>query len=154
MPPLAAKLLHLCTGPNPATPLATDIGLLILRLWAGGVMAFAHGIPKVGKLGEDPIQFADPLGLGPTLSLICTIITELIGGILIALGLLTRAAAIALTFTFLVVVFVVKAGQGFQAAELGAAFLTMYIILIMTGPGRLSLDAWLGKKSSTTDTAL
>ena len=133
-------ILHLITGPVVANKLSTDIGLLILRLWAGGVMALAHGVPKAGKLSEDPIQFPDPLGIGTTLSLWGTVATELVGGILIALGLLTRAATAGLLFTFLVVVFVVKWSKGFSEMELGATFLVMYIILLCTGPGRLSLD--------------
>lgn len=144
------KLLHWMTGPfDPEhTSKLPDIGLLLLRLWAGGVMAIAHGIPKIERLGGDPIQFADPLGIGPTLSLICTIMTELIGGALLALGLLTRAAAAALVFTFLVVVFIVKIDQGFSKMELGAAFLTMYVVVLFTGPGRYSLDALLLKRSA------
>ena len=83
-------ILHLITGPVVANKLSTDIGLLILRLWAGGVMALAHGVPKAGKLSEDPIHFPYPLCIGTTLSLWGTVATELVGGILIALGLLTR----------------------------------------------------------------
>jgi putative oxidoreductase len=126
----------------------TDLALLLLRLWAGGVMAVAHGWPKLGRLSDDPIQFADPLGIGPTLSLVCTILTELVGGALIALGLLTRAATLSLVFTFIVIVFVVKWGDGFKALELGATFLVMYVILALMGPGRWSLDHKIFVRSS------
>src|SRR5690606_18239004 len=69
--------------PSPTTPLppmqlqpktaATlrHIGLLLLRVVAGGFMLWRHGIPKIGRLFSDPIEFADPIGLGvvPSLSL-------------------------------------------------------------------------------------
>ena len=141
------RVIALLSGSTASAGRIHDIGLLVLRLWAGGVMALAHGIPKFGKLGDDPIQFADPLGLGPTLSLICTVLTELVGGLLIAFGFLTRAAVISLVFTFLVVVFIVKFDQGFKEMELGASFLIMYVVLLLTGPGRYSVDHALLKKA-------
>jgi putative oxidoreductase len=145
------KILNLMGGaaaPSGAQTLVGDVGLLVLRLWAGGVMALAHGFPKIDRLSQDPIQFADPLGIGVTASLVCTILTELVGGALIALGLLTRAATISLVFTFLVVVFVVKWGKGFGEMELGATFLAMYVILLLTGPGRLSLDYLISSRKA------
>lgn len=152
--PLSFIRVHaLLSGPVLTSNRLHDAGLLVLRLWAGGVMALAHGLPKLGKLGDDPIQFADPLGLGPGLSLLCTVLTEFVGGILLACGLLTRAAAGALLFTFVVVVFVVKFDEGFKAMELGAAFLTLYVALLLLGPGRWSLDHLIRSRAAGSQSA-
>src|SRR5690606_7023717 len=53
-----------------------DLSLLILRLAGGGFM-LTHGIGKFFKLfGNEPIQFADPLGVGITASLALTVFAE------------------------------------------------------------------------------
>ncbi|HSF52742.1 MAG TPA: DoxX family membrane protein, partial [Algoriphagus sp.] len=53
-----------------------DLVLLIIRLGAGGMM-LTHGIPKIGRLlGEGPVKFADPFGLGQEISLVMAIIAE------------------------------------------------------------------------------
>ena len=38
-----------------------DLALLLMRLGFGGLM-LTHGIPKLTKLGDSPIEFADPIG--------------------------------------------------------------------------------------------
>ena len=141
-------ILNLLAGGDANSPASWrwSLGLLLLRLWAGGAMALAHGVPKINKLmagGE--IQFPDPLGIGATASLVCTILTEFVAGLMVAAGFLTRAATLALVFTFVVVVFVIKFGDGFKAMELGATYLAMYLILLCTGPGRWSVDRFLLK---------
>ena len=50
--------------------LQNDIGLLLLRIVAGGAM-LTHGYPKLVKLfGDGPIQFADPIGIGVMICLL------------------------------------------------------------------------------------
>src|SRR5690606_17835675 len=74
-----------------ATPSHPNVALLLLRLWFGGALALAHGLPKLGKLE----RFVDSVaGHGvplPTLSAGFAVTSELIGGLLLALGLFTRA---------------------------------------------------------------
>ena len=45
-----------------------DWGLLILRL-VGGSFMLTHGYPKLMKVISGDFGFADPFGLGPTVSL-------------------------------------------------------------------------------------
>ena len=127
--------------------LTLDIGLLVLRLAVGLTMAFAHGLGKVQKLfGEGPIKWADPLGLGPGLSLALAGGAEFFGALLVAVGLFTRAAAVPLAFTMLVAVFIVHGDDPFKKQELGLIYLCGYVALVLTGPGRLSLDELLAKR--------
>lgn len=118
-----------------------DIGLLALRLWFGGAMLLAHGIGKIGRLGQDPVQFADPLGLGPTVSLLLTIGAEAVCATLVLVGLLTRWATIPLIITMLVAAFVVHWSDPFSKKELALAYLSGYVAICFLGAGRFSLDA-------------
>ncbi|MEP2131400.1 MAG: DoxX family protein, partial [Algoriphagus sp.] len=67
-------------------PVLEDIGLLVLRLGAGGMM-LTHGYPKLLRLfGDEPIKFMDFLGVGPVVSLSLAVFAEFICAILIILG--------------------------------------------------------------------
>ncbi len=117
-----------------------DIGLLVLRLWFGLVMAFAHGLPKL----ENPDKITGFLTMlelpAPSVMAWLAIAAELVGGILLALGLLTRVAAFGLIVTMLVAAFVAHADDPFQKMEFALAYGVAGLALLITGPGRLSLD--------------
>lgn len=128
-------------GPVPS------IGLLVLRLGTGLSMALAHGWPKLTRLlGDDPIRFADPFGLGPTPSLALATFGELACGLLLALGLGTRLAAIPFAFTMLVAIFHVHWDDPWSDKEHPFLFLVPAIVLAITGPGRYSLDHLIARR--------
>lgn len=117
-----------------------NFSLLILRLVAG-VFMLTHGAGKFTKLfGDEPIQFADPIGVGVTASLALTVFSEVLCSILLILGFKTRLAAIPLLITMLVAAFIVHANDGFGKQELPLFYSTVYFILIFTGAGKFSLD--------------
>lgn len=127
----------------------TDLGLLVLRLWFGGVMLVAHGIPKLGRLSASPIEFPDPLGVGPFVSLLLTLFAEIACAGAVALGLVTRFAAVPLIITMVVAGLVVHGDDGFKRQELALTYLAGYLAILLTGPGRLSLDRLLGGGNRT-----
>jgi putative oxidoreductase len=116
-----------------------DLALLILRLGFGGLM-LTHGIPKLAKLGESPIEFADPIGVGSTLSLILTLIGEVVAPILIIIGLKTKLAAIPAAITMAVAAFVVHLNDDIATKEKALLYLTGYIVIFLAGPGKFSID--------------
>lgn len=124
-----------------------DLGLLILRIGAGGLM-LTHGFPKLLKLfGGEEIVFADPIGLGQGTTLALAVFAEFICAILVIIGLGTRLAVIPLIITMFTAGFVIHAADPFQRKELAIIYLSMYIVLLITGAGKHSLDYhWLKKK--------
>lgn len=123
-----------------------DLVLLLLRLAFGGLMAINHGWSKFSKLlAGGPYEWADPLGMGPGLSLGLASFAEFICALLLVLGLFTRLATIPLIITMLVAAFVVHIDDGFQKMEHAILFLVPYVCLLIAGPGWYSFDAQFRK---------
>ncbi|MGW4288204.1 DoxX family protein [Streptomyces sp. NPDC004673] len=129
-----------------------DVGLLLLRLSTGGVLA-AHGAQKLfGWFGghglEGTGQFMESVGFAPgKASATAAGAAEAGGGVLLALGLATPAAGAAAAGAMAGAA-ALHVPNGFFAQEGGyeyAASLGLAAVgLAVTGPGRLSLDHLLG----------
>lgn len=117
-----------------------DLGLLILRLWFGLQMALAHGLGKMIKIFSGNFEFGDPIGIGPVASLILAGSAEFFGGLLIALGFFTRIATLPYIFTMLVAAFIVNWPGGWGKMEVPLHYAVAAIVILITGPGRYSLD--------------
>ncbi len=116
-----------------------NVALLIMRIGIALLM-FTHGIPKIGKLAEEPVQFMNFLGLGATVSLCLAIFSEVICSLSIMAGLGTRVAVIPPAITMLVAVFHVHIADPFVKQEMGLHYLLTYAVLFIMGSGRYSLD--------------
>lgn len=126
---------------NQSKDVRTDIALLLLRIAGGGFMAINHGYGKLLKLfGDEPIKFMDFLGLGPKFSLALAVLAEFVASILIVLGLFTRLSTIPATFTMLIAAFVAHGADPFKRKESALMFLIMYIVILLMGAGKYSLD--------------
>lgn len=114
-------------------------GLLFLRLTFSGMM-LTHGIPKLLNLIQGDIQFGDPIGLGPTVSLILAVIGEAICPLLIILGLKTRIAAIPTIITMAIAAFIVHGSDPLGTKEMALLYLFGFTAIALLGSGRFSLD--------------
>lgn len=128
-----------------AVPSSTDLGLLVLRLWVGLSMAGLHGAAKFQQILAGSAEFGDPIGLGPRLSLLLAGSAEFLASLLLVIGLATRWAAGALAFTMGVAFLVAHGAKltGEGNGEKAFVFLGCYVVLLLTGAGRFSLDARL-----------
>lgn len=125
----------------------TDLGLLILRLSVGTLM-LTHGLPKLTSFNQivSDGNFIPILG-SVTLGLALTVMAEFFMSLFLMAGFLTRLSTIPLIVTMLVAVFVAHANDPFAVKEHALLFLFPYITLLMSGPGRFSLDYLLLKKN-------
>jgi len=122
-------------------------GLLILRLGFGLMMAFGHGLGKLTGFGERATEFSDPLGVGSTMSMALVVFAEFFCSLAVVLGFATRAAVVPLAITMLVAVLVIHGDDPWKKQEFAMLYLVPYLTLLLTGPGRYSLDQVLfGKK--------
>jgi putative oxidoreductase len=72
---------------------------------------------------------------------------ELVGGILLAVGLFTRYLGVLFTVEFIVATWVqwVQIGNGYMGSRLDTMILVTAIVMATHGAGRFSLDAKLGR---------
>lgn len=120
--------------------LLRNLGLLLLRI-APSIMLLTHGISKFQKLiGGGEIKFGDPLGVGPVPSLILAIIGEVVCPLLLIIGFKTRWAAIPSALTMATAAFIVHASDPFGVKEKSLLFLSFFIVIILLGPGKYSVD--------------
>ena len=116
-----------------------DFGLLLMRIGFSAGM-ITHGYGKFLKVTRGNFEFGDPIGIGPTLSLILTVIAEFIAPILIILGWKTRIASLFPTITMIVAFFIVHDGDPFSRKEKAFVYLIAFLTIYLTGPGKYSLD--------------
>lgn len=123
-----------------------DLGLLIFRVFIGLSMALAHGLGKIPP-SEQLIEGVGAMGFPlPVVFAWSASLAELVGGLLIALGLFTRPAALFLGFTMAVAAFGAHGADPFQKQELSLLYLASCALFIFSGAGSLSLDKILRKK--------
>ncbi|CAL1517109.1 DoxX family protein [Chitinophaga sp. MM2321] len=127
---------------------AVNFSMLVLRLVSGGLLML-HGWPKLVNFAAKMNSFPDPLGVGHKISLGMVVFAEFFCSIFIMLGLMTRLATIPVMICMCVVIFSIHgqdtAALNFGKIELPMLFLTSFIVLFFTGPGRFSIDGALGK---------
>ncbi len=128
--------------------LFSDLGLLLLRLFFGGIMLFGHGWGKLTGFGQIAGGFPDPLGVGSTLSLSLTVFAEFFCSLALIFGFMTRLASLPLIVTMLVAVFVIHIDDPFGKQELALLYLGAYFTLFLAGPGRFAVDARLSDKNA------
>jgi putative oxidoreductase len=129
------------------------LAVLILRLFLGFAFMM-HGSQKLlGAFGGSGIAgvsgMLGKMGLEPANILAWVLsITEFVGGIGVLLGFLTRFWAAGLVIDMGVAVAKVHLPNGFFAAkngfELPLAFGVMALVILLTGPGSLSVDRATG----------
>lgn len=121
-------------------PIATDVGLLAIRLWFGISMLVLHGWGKWGKLDTFAAGLADQGYPIPEVMAVLAALSESLGGLLVALGLLTRPAALTMLVTMLVAVFVAHGDDGMKKQELPLTYAVIALGIVAAGAGRFSLD--------------
>lgn len=120
-----------------------DLGLLLLRLFAGLSLALAHGLGKIPPSerflgGVAEMGFPLPMVFGWAAGL-----SEFVGGIMVALGLFTRPAAFFIAVTMCVAAFIRQPGDPFSEIELALLYGIVAVTLLLVGAGRYSLDGHL-----------
>lgn len=118
--------------------------LSALRVMSG-LLFLQHGTTKYLNFPVSPMNNASPLTLGGLAG-----IFELIGGVLLVLGLFTRPVAFVLSGLMAAAYFIAHAPQGFfpllNGGELAALYCFVFLYLAAAGGGAWSLDRLRGRE--------
>ena len=121
-----------------------DTVYCIMRLMVGLLFA-CHGGQKL--LGFPPGGHGSPQGI-----MLLGAGIELVGGFLIAFGLITRIAAFLASGMMAAAYFMAHAHGGFfpivNKGELAVVYCFVFLFIFFYGPGRWSIDALIGRRSS------
>lgn len=123
-----------------SAPINRDLGLLIMRIACGGMMALFHGWPKLQSFFDRMDSFPDPLHLSSPVSLTLTVLAEFVCGMLICLGVFTRISGILMAITMCVAAFIVHAGDPIADRELALFYLAGSMLIVLNGSGKYSLN--------------
>ena len=130
-----------------------DLGLLIGRV-AIGICFVVHALGKLGVVGPGNmagfVEWLRDLGVpAPEVQARMAMLSELVGGTLLALGLFTRPACLVLIGTMVVAGLIGHKGGGYlitndpPGREYTINLAVICLVFALIGPGALSLDATL-----------
>ena len=134
--------------------MSASLGLLVLRLVAGASLAM-HGWAKLheplhSEFFEGVSHMGAPFESAPKLFAYASVAAELGGGILLAVGGLTRLAAFLLLCNFAVAIWKVHLHDPYiPKMEPAAIYAAIAFAFLLAGAGRISVDGILfckGKK--------
>ncbi len=139
------------------------LGRLLARLFVGG-MFIGHGTQKLfGWFGGPGIEgttgMMDSLGLAPARqNAYAASLSETVGGVGIALGAFTPAAAAALIGTMTTAIRTVHLKNGFWAQgggyEYNLTIIAALLLIVDGGPGSFSVDSALGIEETGAGVAI
>ena len=141
-------------GLRPITDGLAEPAYALARLVAGAFLV-PHGAWKLfsftGGTHAEMVDYFVSLNLQPAELLVDLVgVVEFFGGILIALGLLSRPAAALAAISTGVAAFYVHLPLGFYVEGGGTEFATLWTVVLLMiavrGGGRISLDHWLGRE--------
>lgn len=140
----------------PTMPRSASAGFLFLRIVVG-VAFVLHGYPKIVHpttwMGSHSLLMpttGEALFLVPPWLQATAAAVEFFGGIALLVGLLTRLAGLALAVDMLVACVFSELPRGTpfvgsgHTLEPNLAYLAVGLLMLLTGPGAISLDAVLG----------
>ena len=139
---------------SPLYDFLSPVAVPMIRVFAG-LMLMPHGAQKLfGWFGGGGLEgtaqfFGGTLGLQPAMLFAVLVgATEFFGGLLLAVGLLTRVAAAGITILMLVAIVTVHLGNGFFNQNGGYEYPLLWGIValafVFQGGGARSLDRRIG----------
>jgi putative oxidoreductase len=117
------------------------VGLLVLRVVFSALMIVNHGWGKLTSFSEKHASFADPIGLGPSVSMALAVVGEFVAPLFLIVGFGTRIAAVPAAITMFVAAFITHSDSILDKGEKALLFGFAFLVVGLCGPGKYSLDA-------------
>ncbi len=140
------NVLRWLVSGQPINTTQLNTGLTLLRVFTGITLAFQHGFMKFPPPGKF-VQIVELMGFpfAPLFAWLA-VLSEAIGGLLLAIGLFTRPASVFIMITMLVAAFIRNAGNPFSSMELALLYAFIAVLFLFTGSGRVGVDYFIRSK--------
>lgn len=119
---------------------------LMFRSLVAFAMIRTHGWKKIADFQGTVAHIPDPFGIGGELSAIIAVFANVGCGLLIALGLFTRPAALFVLSVTLSGLFIVHWGDPWSVKDVPLMYSISFITILLIGPGRYSIDYRIARK--------
>lgn len=122
------------------------VSLLILALRVFfGVLFFTHGLDKMINFNTLSETYPSVLGFGSYMTLMVSIFCEFACSLFLIAGLMERIVLLPMIASMAVAFFDIHDGM-FPEGELSLTYLILFVVLLLTGPGRYSVDYLIDMK--------
>ncbi len=122
------------------------VSLLILALRVFfGVLFFTHGLDKMINFNTLSETYPSVLGFGSYMTLMVSIFCEFACSLFLIAGLMERVVLLPMIASMAVAFFDIHDGM-FPEGELSLIYLILFVVLLLTGPGRYSVDYLIDMK--------
>lgn len=129
------------------------VSLLILALRVFfGVLFFTHGLDKMINFNTLSETYPSVLGFGSYMTLMVSIFCEFACSLFLIAGLMERVVLLPMIASMAVAFFDIHDGM-FPEGELSFIYLILFVVLLLTGPGRYSVDYLIDMKFQKEKTA-
>lgn len=139
---IVASIGRLILGSDSAPVSLTQASLLLLRVVLGTVMVH-NGLDKLADISGFAEAYVEVIGLPfPIFFAYCAALTEVIASPLLALGLLTRPAALGLFTTMMVANYhhILVGGFSIPSLELSSVYAASFAFFAVYGGGKYAID--------------
>lgn len=119
---------------------ARDFGLLFLRISGSLFLLYVHGLPKLLHYTAELQRIEDPFHLGPNVTLMLAIFSEVICPLFIVAGVFARLACLPVLFVLLIALVIVHPQWSLEEGQFGWLLLIIFSSLFIAGPGRLAFN--------------
>ena len=123
---------------------AFNTAMLLLRL-VFGILLMNHGYGKLVHFSDTAQHMPSLFGMGSTVTAALVVFAEFFCALFVVLGLFTRLACIPVIFTMAYALFKSHNMDAFDSGEKAALFLGGFLVLLIIGPGKVSVDGMIGK---------
>ena len=122
------------------------VSLLILALRVFfGVLFFTHGLDKMINFNTLSETYPSVLGFGSYMTLMVSIFCEFACSLFLIAGLMERVVLLPMIASMAVAFFDIHDGM-VPEGELSLIYLILFVVLLLTGPGRYSVDYLIDMK--------
>lgn len=123
---------------------AFNTAMLLLRIVMGGLL-LKHGYDKMVHFEETSAHMMNFLGIGTKATTALVIFAEFFCSLLVIIGLFTRLACIPIIITMCVALFMAHNGDFFGQGQAATLYLIGFVVLLLVGAGKVSVDSMIGK---------